>query len=134
MRPANPFPMPLPQALTHHADVCDEIYEQMLAENRVLKAGGRALEDSLINRKRALLLSLTASLENVRDHARLRESLTPELRGAMEKVQQIILKTLLLDRENEQLLLKTALRPQPAPAGAAAPSALAQVQRTYRQH
>lgn len=125
--------MSLPQALTHHAEVCDEIYELMLAENRVLKASGRGLEESILNRKRAMLLSLTASLETVRDHARLRESLTPELRAAMEKVQQIILKTLLLDRENEQLLLKTALQPKPSPTVGAAPPAAAQVQRMYRQ-
>jgi hypothetical protein len=125
--------MSLPQALTHHAEVCDEIYELMLAENRILKANGRGLEDSFLNRKRAMLLSLTTSLESVRNHARLRDSITPELRGAMEKVQQIILKTLLLDRENEQLLLKTALHPVAAPALRAAPAAAAQVQRIYRQ-
>lgn len=125
--------MSLPLALTHHAEVCDEIYELMLAENRALKASGRGMEDSMLNRKRAMLLSLTASLESVRDHSRLRESLSPELRGAMDKVQQIILKTLLLDRENEQLLLKTALQPKPTPPPGAAPAAAAQVQRIYRQ-
>lgn len=125
--------MSLPQALSDHAEICDEIYELMLAENRFLKASGRGLEDTLLNRKRAMLLSLTASLESVRDHARLRESLTPELRGAMERVQQIILKTLLLDRENEQLLLKTALQPKPSPGFGVAPAAVAQVQRIYRQ-
>jgi len=121
--------MSLPTALTAHAAICDDLYEFMLDENRFLKASARALDEAFLNRKRALLASLTRSLEAVRAGACRPGSKTPELRVAMEKVQQIILKALLLDRENEQLLLKSTLQPKPA-AGAARPVA-SQLQRIY---
>lgn len=123
--------MSLPHALTSHAEICDELYELMLDENRFLKASGRAKEEAFLNRKRAMLASLTRSLEAVREGASQRGSSTPELRVAMEKVQQIILKALLLDRENEQLLLKSTLQPKPAVAVGSARPAASQLQRIY---
>lgn len=125
--------MSFPETLTAHAEVCGDLYELMLAENRLLKASAHALEEPFLNRKRAMLVSLTSSLENVRTSARLRASTTPEMRTAMEKVQQIILKTLLLDRENEQLLLKTTLHPRTASAAVSPAPVSSQVQRAYRQ-
>ncbi|MCE9612547.1 MAG: hypothetical protein K8R23_20290 [Chthoniobacter sp.] len=125
--------MSFPDTLTAHAEVCGDLYELMLAENRLLKASAHALEEPFLNRKRAMLVSLTNSLEKVRISARLRASTTPEMRAAMEKVQQIILKTLLLDRENEQLLLKTTLHPRIGSSASAPAPALHQVQRAYSQ-
>lgn len=123
--------MPLPHALATHAEICDGLYELMLDENRFLKASGRGREEAFLNRKRAMLASLTSSLENVREGAGRRGSQTPELRVAMERVQQIILKALLLDRENEQLLLKSTLQPKPAATAGQTRPIAAQLQRTY---
>lgn len=123
--------MSLPHALTSHAEICNELYELMLDENRLLKASGRAREEAFLNRKRTMLATLTCSLEAVRADASQRGSNTPELRGAMEKVQQIILKALLLDRENEQLLLKSTFQPKPAVALGSARPAAAHLQRIY---
>ena len=123
--------MSLPHALTAHAEICDELYELMLDENRFLKSSDRAREEVFLNRKRAMLASLTRSLDAVRERASRAGSKTPELRIAMEKVQQIILKALLLDRENEQLLLKSTLQPRPAVAAGSARPAATQLQRAY---
>ena len=123
--------MSLSQALTAHAELCDDLYKLMLDENRHLKASDRPPDEALLNQKRTLLASLTLSLDTVTGRAGDRGIPTPELRGAMEKVQQIILKALLLDRENEQLLLKTTLHPKPATWVGSARSNASQLQRTY---
>lgn len=126
--------MPLPHTLAAHAEICSDLYDLMLDENRFLKASGRSREEAFLNRKRAMLASLTRSLEAVREGAGHRGSPTPELRAAMEKVQQITLKALLLDRENEQLLFKAALQPKPAAAVAPARPVASQVERTYGKY
>lgn len=125
--------MSFPETLTAHAEVCTDLYDLMLAENRLLKASAHAIEEPFLNRKRAMLVALTNSLDNLRTSARHRESTTPELRAAMERLQQMILKTLLLDRENEQLLLKTALHPRTASSAGTPAAAPAQVRRAYGQ-
>ena len=123
--------MSLSQAHTAHAEICDDLYKLMLDENRHLKASDRPPEEAFLNQKRTLLASLTLSLDAVTGRAGERGIPTPELRGAMEKVQQIILKALLLDRENEQLLLKSTLQPRPAVAAGSARPAATQLQRAY---
>jgi hypothetical protein len=81
-------------------DLCEEVYQLMLDENRVLKASGQPPEESLLNRKRALLARLDESLGRLKGVAAQSKATTPELRAAMEKGQQSILRALLLDREN----------------------------------
>ncbi len=122
--------MSLPHSLTTHGEICDDLYELMLDENRFLKANDRARGDALLTRKRAMLASLTSSLDQMRERASHGVRTSPELRTAMEKVQQTILKALLLDRENEQLLLKSTLQPKAAVATGAPPPA-SQLQRIY---
>jgi hypothetical protein len=54
-------------------------------------------------------------------------------RATIRKTQQIVLKALLLDRENEQLLLKCSMVARRAPVPKARPT-LDQIQRLYRKH
>jgi hypothetical protein len=123
---------PLTAVLGAHTDLCEEIYQLMLDENRLLKGTGRPPEEAFLSRKRALLDQLTHSLEQLRGGAAKRRESTPELRSAMEKAQQTILRALLLDRENEQLLLKTTMPPRPP--GVTPRVALSQLERIYGQH
>jgi hypothetical protein len=53
-------------------------------------------------------------------------------RGTIQKTQQIVLKALLLDRENEQLLLKSVAPPR-RDVPRARPT-LDQIERLYRKH
>ncbi len=105
--------MNLPESLNTHTALCDEIYDLMIEENRHLRSSGRPPADALLSRKGALLGTLSFSLERVR--AALAEALptTAEIRACAQKAQQTILKALLLDRENEQLLLKCTMQRRP---------------------
>ena len=104
--------MSLPDALRTHTDLCEEIHGLMLEENRQLKGANRPPGGALLSRKRALLAALTPSLDRLRSAAAARQPATQETRACIEKAQQTILKALLLDRENEQLLLRSTLQPR----------------------
>ncbi len=123
--------MNLPESLNTHTTLCEEIYDLMIEENRHLRSVGRPPADALLSRKGSLLGTLSFSLERIR--AALAEALptTAEIRTCAQKAQQTILKALLLDRENEQLLLKCTMMRRPV---APSPKPVAsQLQRAYGQ-
>ena len=62
---------------------------------------------------------LKETLEEMRSAGSERVGTSAEMRVAMEKVQQTILKALLLDRENEQLLLRSTIQPRVGGGGVA---------------
>ena len=121
--------MNLPESLSTHIALCQEIYDLMIEENRLLRSSGRPPADALLSRKGALLGTLSFSLERIRAALADAPPATREIRTCARKAQQTILKALLLDRENEQLLLKCTMQrrvaaPPPRPAAS-------QVQRAY---
>ena len=121
--------MNLPESLNTHTALCDEIYDLMIEENRHLRSSGKPPADALLGRKSTLLGTLSFSLERIR--AALAQSVptSAEIRQAVQRAQQTILKALLLDRENEQLLLKCTM--QKRPAAVAPRPAMAHLQRIY---
>jgi len=116
------------EALLQHQQLCDELHELALAENSFLQQHRRAPDNALLDRKRALLARLDATLAALRT-----ASPAKGLNAALEKTRSRILQVLQLDRENEQLLLRYSLssRPTAAPATSAAPSML---QKIYQRH
>lgn len=119
-------------AIQAHHQLCDEIHQCVLDENRFLRQQQRAPEAALVERKGALLARLDTSLAALRavPAASIRD---PEMRAALEKTRARILQVLQLDKENEQLLLRCSLnatRPVGAPAAAVAPS-VSMLQKIY---
>src|SRR3954451_18847996 len=100
----------LEESLHTHAEICDAMHQVILEENRFLKTAGRVPEDSFLMRKRAALAALSGSLAMLKTVHEQGKAAVPALRGLVEKVQQIIMRALLVDRENEQLLLKCSMR------------------------
>lgn len=93
-----------------HTALCEEVYSFLLEENRVLRSSGRLMQQGILEKKKMLLEALSTSLANVRAAAGAgKGKRSPALRGASQKAQRILLKSMLLDKENEQLLLKHAL-------------------------
>jgi len=119
--------MSLPDTLHLHGEICETMLDIILKENRALKSTGTPPDEAFLHGKRAALAGLSASLVQIR--ARTAGRATPEIRAAAAKAQQTILKALLVDRENEQLLLKCDTMPRPAPVAARPPAA--QFQRAY---
>ena len=120
-------PNSLPEALHLHGEICETLHELILKENRGLKSTGKPPDDTLLQAKRTALAELSASLARLR--ARTVGRATSESRAAAAKAQQTILKALLIDRENEQLLLQCDTTPRTAPVTARPPAI--QFQRAY---
>ena len=97
------------EVVERHLTLCDDILNILNEENRMLRRDPPKVEDSLLDEKRSLLPQLDASLaalkamhaENPDLHATVKE----KLKSAEKKIMRI----LLLDRENEQLLLKSLM-------------------------
>ena len=101
----------------------------MLDLNRSLKSGVQKPDDALLARQRTALSSLDRALTEIRSQS---GSATPETRATLERCQRTIMKALLLDRENEQLLLKNSMV-RPPQMAAPKPSA-GRLARVYGQH
>jgi hypothetical protein len=114
--------MTLPETLQQHRQLCDELHQCALEENRFLRQHQQSLPAAMIDRKRGLLERLDLSLSALREipAGKVRE---PATRDLLEHTRARILQILQLDKENEQLLLRYSLSsPKPAGAAPAAPS------------
>jgi hypothetical protein len=109
------------ETIQEHHQLCDEIHQCVLDENRFLRQQQRAPDAAFLDRKRTLLARLDTSLAALRavPAASARD---PQARDQLERTRARILQILQLDKENEQLLLRCSLA-RPAPAGGAAPAA-----------
>jgi hypothetical protein len=110
--------MSLPELLTSHLDLCDELYRLTVEENRFLRQERRPPDEAARARKLALAARLDASLAAIRA-----QPLPPGTHGGnlLERARERTLQILHLHRENEQLLLRCSLAP-PRPATPPAPS------------
>ncbi len=120
------------EALEEHMEACEHAYQVMLEENRLLKADGATLTDDFLDKKRDALTRLDNALTTIRDLSGTPGKMSAGNRAAIQKTQQIVLKALLLDRENEQWLLK-ASTPKRHDIPRARPT-LDQIQKLYRKH
>lgn len=115
--------MILPETLQHHQQLCDELHQSALEENRFLRQHQRAPDADHLERKRGLLARLDESLAALRTvpAASARDAATQE---RLERSRARILQILQLDRENEQLLLRCSLAGPRSATAPAAPSAV----------
>jgi hypothetical protein len=93
-----------------HSTLCEEVYSLLLDENRILRGSGMLEDSGVLEKKRMLLKALDDSLQEMRQAARASAvAKTTVLKSVAAKAQRVLLKAMLLDKENEQLLLKHAL-------------------------
>jgi hypothetical protein len=98
--------MNLTETLDCHFELCQEVHQLLLEENRLLQATRRPPERSFLDRKQLLLPRLDDSVSALQ-LARLSAPLNQSGHApSVERVQKKLLAILLLDRENEKLLLK----------------------------
>lgn len=118
-------------AIREHQQLCDEIHQCILDENRFLRQHQRAPDGTFTERKRQLLERLDQTLAALRTipAASVRD---PELRDALEKTRARILQILQLDKENEQLLLRVSLASgRPVSATPVPTASVAMLQKIY---
>ena len=120
------------QALQQHQQLCDELHELTLEENRFLQQYQRVPESTLLERKRSLLGRLDEALAALRSSPR-DGAPNPSFRQALDRTMARILQILQLDRENEQLLLRFSLTAnRVATAAPAFPAGM--LQKIYQRH
>jgi len=98
--------MNLTETLDSHFQLCQEVHQLLLEENRLLQTTRKPPEKSFLDRKQALLPRLDDAVRALQI-ARLSAPLNQSGHApSAERVQKKLLAILLLDRENEKLLLK----------------------------
>jgi hypothetical protein len=110
-------------AIQSHVALCEDVYAFMLEENRFLKNTSRSIPQKMLDRKRSLLSALDDSLQSMR-----------MVRKAAARAQQVILRAMLLDRENEQLLLKHALASRGGKVQVVDRPRAGEVEKRYKAH
>lgn len=118
--------MTQPNLLQQHQALSDDLHQCVLDENRFLRQHQRAPDAALLERKRQLLERLDTSLTALRalPAASAKDGPTQAL---LEKTRARILQIIQLDKENEQLLLRTSLTAaKPATAAPAASASMLQ--------
>jgi hypothetical protein len=111
---------PLPP-LQQHQQLCDDIYQCVMDENRFLRQHQRVPDAAMLARKRILLGQLDDSLGALRA-VPAASARAPELQAGLEKNRARILQILQLEKENEQLLLRCSLASSTSAAAAPAPA------------
>ena len=113
----NTFP-PMLADLRAHQTVCRELLALAERESQALRQGQTAVLHEIHQARKPLLPRLSESLEKVRQHRLQWQGLTaaeraaqPEIGFLVRQAQDLILRVLVLDRENEQGLLRRGLIP-----------------------
>jgi hypothetical protein len=108
----------IPQDLRNHLLLCQEILDLAQRENQALRDPSQPSPFEIYQNRKALLPRLNASLELLRQHRAAWQRLSvadraqaPEIPQLIRQNQDLIMRILMLDRENEQCLLRRGLVP-----------------------
>ena len=111
------------KALRAHCALCEEILGLVMREKKAWKDHDAPPSLELYQAKKALLPKLTQSVEEIRTCRAAWQKMTPperaqcgEIGALLQQTQNLILKIIVLDRENEQVLLRRGLGPGKPPA------------------
>ena len=104
--------------LQGHLTLCQEILQLVEAERHTLQHSQAGLAFESYQAKKNLLPRLNQSLNQIRQHRATWQKLSPAERaqfpdvpGLLRQNQDLIMKIIVLDRENEQALLRQGLVP-----------------------
>jgi hypothetical protein len=115
------------EALLQHRQICDELYQLALEENRFMQEHRRPADAVILEKKRALSARMDIALEALRASPS-GSARDPEMKAALEKARERVMQIMQLDRENEQLLTRFSLgTTAPAPAAPAQPGMLKKI-------
>jgi hypothetical protein len=113
-----PVSIPLGDELRRHLELCREILAVVEHENQDLRRSDSFDVKAQANTRKNLLERLRTSLDQLRRHRQAWQQLSPAERARSSEVvpllrqnQDLIMKIVVLDRENEQILLRRGLLP-----------------------
>ncbi len=119
MTPAQPADSaPVATTLRTHLDLCQEILDLVLRENQALRAPGDQPAGDFHQRRKNLLPRLQQSLTALRVQRVAWQQFQADSRAPHREItallrsnQDLVMKIIVLDRENEQALLRRGLVP-----------------------
>ncbi len=111
-------PEAITESLREHLALCQEILGIVEKESQILRAGEASDLAPLSAQRKNLLPRLNQSLDHLKMH-RVRwqqmgssdRARHPEIGGLLRQNQELIMKVIMLDRENEQALLRRGMIP-----------------------
>jgi hypothetical protein len=116
------------QSLRQHLAVCEELLALVMREKKVWQDPDAPPSIELYQTKKNLLPRLQNSLDAIRSARAAWQSMTPQERSQipeagplLQQTQNLILRIIVLDRENEQALLRRGFGPTTQRVGAARP-------------
>ncbi len=111
-------PQQLVEGLNEHLSVCQELLQTVEQEGQALRRAGKPSLFEFFQRKKNLLPRFNQSLDGLRKHRANWQGLSlderarwPEVGKLLRKNQDLTMKIIVLDRENEQALLRRGLVP-----------------------
>src|SRR5687768_4927509 len=106
------------QDLRTHRNLCEAILTLAAKENSVLRSANEEVKFDSSPQRKKFLAQLTESLDKIREHRiawmRLEPTVRqghPEIAELLRENQNLIMRILVLDKENEQALLRKGLVP-----------------------
>jgi hypothetical protein len=97
------------EVIRAHIVLCDEVLALIMEENRILRNTGAAPQEDFLSRKRLLLPRLDKSVESLKAVRESGMRLSDGAKRQVEAAQNKLMKIFMIDRENEQLLLKATM-------------------------
>jgi hypothetical protein len=135
-----PFASEMISDLRTYLGICDEALALTSRENQALSAGGEYQPFEFFQLRRSLLPRLENALVQLRKWREIWLRVSPaeragcsEVKVLFQSVQGLLMKLLLLDRENQQALLRRGLVP-PRHLGTAAAQQPNYVANVYKRH
>ncbi|MDP0499477.1 MAG: hypothetical protein Q7P63_05180 [Verrucomicrobiota bacterium JB022] len=119
------------ETFERHAGLCQEILELLQQENQFLR-DNREPSPEIVEAKQRLLPQLGESLDAIKNLQLRPEERTNQLRQQKQKLEQLLMRIFLIDKENEKLLLE-ATKQQRAPRANPRRASLADIQKAYQQ-
>lgn len=140
MNPIPAFILELTNHLRNYMTLCDDTLALVTHESQALAAGAEYQPFEFFQGRKALLSRLDQSLNLLRTWRQAWQRLDPreraqysEVKSLLQTVQDSMVKILLLDRENQQALLRRGLLPAQHVSSFAAPQPHYAAQ-LYRRH
>jgi hypothetical protein len=120
--------------LREHVRLCSDLHGLFLEEGKIMRATGSPPDEAFLEKKKHFLPVLGKGLELLQRINENPDSFPRGVEPLVKEARSLIMKLMMLDRENERLLLKTSLPPKMKEAyGQAAPGQVAKAYAKYNK-
>lgn len=98
--------------LKGHIRMCTDLYELFLEEGKEMRATGVPPTEEFLEKKKGFLGALDRGIELLQRINENPESFPRSLAPLVKEARDLVMKIMMIDRENERLLLKASLPPR----------------------